>query len=102
MIVHLLTSIGGPNAPHEEIGKALAEETESKGAICLLVPTVCLHQDPRGGRNLKSYSEHPLLAGVIAQHYIQALQMEDVAATIKHYAVNESETKCLTIDCRVS
>jgi beta-glucosidase len=86
----------------KQAGKALAEETKTKGAMCLLGPTVCLHRDPRGGRNFESYSEDPLLAGVISQHYIQGVQQEGVAATIKHYAVNESETKRLTIDCRVS
>ena len=86
----------------QQVGKALAEETKTKGAMCLLGPTVCLHRDPRGGRNFESYSEDPLLAGVIAQHYIQGVQKEGVAATIKHYAVNESETKRLTIDCRLS
>ena len=86
----------------QQVGKALAEETKSKGAMCLLGPTVCLHRDPRGGRNFESYSEDPLLAGVISQHYINGVQREGVAATIKHYAVNESETKRLTIDCRLS
>lgn len=39
------------------IGKALAQETRTKGASVLLGPTVCPHRDPRGGRNFESFSE---------------------------------------------
>ena len=84
------------------IGKALAQETRTKGASVLLGPTVCLHRDPRGGRNFESFSEDPVLAGELASEYIKGLQDEGIAATPKHYAVNESETKRFTIDCRVS
>ncbi|KPI37717.1 Beta-glucosidase B [Cyphellophora attinorum] len=84
------------------IGKALAEETRTKGATVLLGPTVCPHRDPRGGRNFESFSEDPLLAGELAAEYINGLQAEGVGATIKHYAANESETKRFTIDAEVS
>ncbi|KAL2840404.1 glycoside hydrolase superfamily [Aspergillus pseudoustus] len=84
------------------IGKALAEETLTKGANVLLGPTVCLHRDPRGGRNFESFSEDPYLAGELATQYILGLQREGIGATIKHYACNEQETRRFTIDARVS
>lgn len=85
-----------------QIGKALAEETRTKGASVLLGPTVCPHRDPRGGRNFESFSEDPLLAGDLASEYILGLQENGIGATIKHFAVNEQETKRFTMNAQVS
>jgi beta-glucosidase len=84
------------------IGVALAEETRSKGAICLLGPTVCPHRSPLGGRNFESFSEDPFLAGKLASTYIQGLQGQGVSATIKHFAANEQETRRFTMNVNVS
>ncbi|KAL3450806.1 glycoside hydrolase superfamily [Aspergillus insuetus] len=85
-----------------EVGKALAGETVTKGAHVLLGPTVCGHRDPRGGRNFESFSEDPYLAGELATEYISGLQGEGIAATIKHYACNEQETRRFTINAQVT
>jgi beta-glucosidase len=86
----------------ERIGVALAEETKTKGAICLLGPTVCPHRSPLGGRNFESFSEDPLLAGKLASSYIHGLQGQGIAATIKHFAANEQETRRFTMNVNVS
>ena len=99
------------------IGAALAEETMSKGAFCLyavtlfqylpnvnlyrLGPTVCPHRSPLGGRNFESFSEDPFLAGKLASTYIKGLQENGVAATIKHFAANEQETRRFTMNVNV-
>ncbi|KAL3468063.1 glycoside hydrolase superfamily [Aspergillus heterothallicus] len=82
----------------KHIGNALADETRSKGARVLLAPTVCPHRHPLGGRNFESFSEDPFLAGKLAAQYITGLQEKGVAATIKHYAVNEQETCRFTVN----
>lgn len=84
--------------PVGDVGQALAEETRSKGARCLLGPTVCIHRHPLGSRNFESFSEDPLLAGKLAAAYINGLQSQGVAAAIKHFAANEQETQRLTVD----
>ncbi|KAL0943504.1 beta-glucosidase [Colletotrichum truncatum] len=84
------------------IGSALGEESLTKGARCLLGPTVCIHRHPLGGRNFESFSEDPFLTGKMASAYISGLQSEGVSATIKHFAVNEQETRRLTVDAKVS
>ncbi|KAI5236745.1 family 3 glycoside hydrolase [Aureobasidium subglaciale] len=84
------------------VGKALAEETLTKGANVLLGPTVCPHRHPLGGRNFESFSEDPLLTGRLASQYIQGLQDQGVGATVKHFAVNEQETKRFTMNANVS
>jgi beta-glucosidase len=43
-----------------------------------------------------------MLAGTMATDYIKGLQSTGVAATVKHYAVNEQETRRFTMDCIVS
>ncbi|RSL40682.1 hypothetical protein CEP53_013216, partial [Fusarium sp. AF-6] len=81
-----------------DIGEALAEETRSKGARCLLGPTVGIHRHPLGGRNFEAFSEDPFLSGKLAAEYINGLQSQGVSATIKHFAANEQETQRLTVN----
>ncbi|KAK7416760.1 hypothetical protein QQZ08_011901 [Neonectria magnoliae] len=86
----------------KRIGAALAEEVHSKGARCLLAPTMCLHRHPLGGRNFESFSEDPFLTGKMAARVVDGLQGAGVAATIKHFATNEQETDRLTVDETIS
>jgi beta-glucosidase-like glycosyl hydrolase len=66
-----------------------------------LAPTVCPHRSPLGGRNFESFSEDPLLAGKLAAQYIHGVQEKGVSATIKHFAVNEQETKRFSMNVNV-
>jgi len=75
----------------ERVGKALAEETRSKGAHILLAPTVNMHRSPLAGRNFECYSEDPHLTGRLATAYITGLQSGGVGACIKHFVCNDSE-----------
>jgi beta-glucosidase len=85
----------------EEIGAALAEEALSKGARVLLAPTVNIHRSTLNGRNFECYSEDPHLTAEIAVAYIRGLQSKGVAATVKHFAGNESEFERTTISSEV-
>ena len=85
----------------EEIGAALAEEALSKGARVLLAPTVNIHRSPLNGRNFECYSEDPLLSAEIAVAYVRGVQSKGVAATIKHFAGNESEFERTTISSEI-
>lgn len=71
----------------------MGQEALTKGAAVLMAPTVCIHRSPLGGRNFESFSEDPLLAGTLAAEYIRGVQSHRVAATVKHYAINEQETQ---------
>lgn len=86
----------------KKIGRALAEETKTKGARVLLAPTMCNHRHPLGGRNFESFSEDPLLAGKMAANVVKGLQDHGIAATIKHFVANEQETDRLRVDTIVS
>ncbi len=80
-----------------EVGRALAQEARDKGAGVLLAPTVNLFRSTLNGRNFESYAEDPFLTGKLGAAYISGLQAEGVAATVKHYAGNESEYQRNTI-----
>ena len=85
----------------ERVGKALAEETKSKGAHILLAPTVNIHRSPLAGRNFECYSEDPYLTSRMAVAYIKGLQQEGVGACIKHFVCNDSEFERHTISSEV-
>lgn len=84
------------------IGMALGEETLTKGARCLLAPTVCIHRHPLGGRNFESFSEDPFLTGQMGIANVIGLQSTGVSATVKHFAVNEQETQRLNVNAVIA
>lgn len=81
----------------ERMGVALAGQAKSKGASVLLAPTVNIHRSGLNGRNFECYSEDPMLTAELAVAYIQGVQSQGVAATIKHFAGNESEIERQTM-----
>src|SRR5262249_27541348 len=85
----------------EQIGQALAEEALSKGARVLLAPTVNIDRSTLNGRNFECYSEDPFLSAQLAVAYITGLQSKRVAATVKHFAGNESEFERMTISSEI-
>ena len=74
---------------------------KSKGAHVSLAPTVNIHRCVTNGRNFECYSEDPELAAALAVGYIRGLQAKGVAATIKHFAGNESEIERTTINSEI-
>src|SRR4051794_28020719 len=85
----------------ERLGRLLAFECRRKGVDVLLAPTVNLHRSPYGGRHFECFSEDPLLTAWIGAAYVHGLQAEGVAATVKHFVANDSETERFTLDARV-
>jgi beta-glucosidase len=85
----------------ERIGRLLAAEARRKGVDVLLAPTVNLHRSPYGGRHFECFSEDPLLTARIGAAYVRGLQAGGVAATVKHFVANDSETDRWTLDAQV-
>jgi beta-glucosidase len=84
-----------------QMGAALAEEARSKSASVLLAPTVNIHRSGLNGRNFECYSEDPHLTTELAVAYIEGVQGGGIAATIKHFAANESEIERQTMSSDV-
>jgi beta-glucosidase len=84
-----------------EVGVALAAELRSKGATVILAPTVNLHRTPLAGRNFECYSEDPFLTARLSAAYIDGVQSEGMATTVKHFVANDSEFERNTISSEV-
>ena len=85
----------------ERIGRLLASEARGKGVDVVLAPTVNLHRTPYGGRHFECLSEDPLLTARIGSAYVRGVQAGGVAATVKHFVANDSETDRFTVDAQV-
>jgi beta-glucosidase len=85
----------------ERLGGLLAAEARRKGVDVLLAPTVNLHRTPYGGRHFECFSEDPLLTARIGVAYVRGVQGGGVAATVKHFVANDSETERMTCDVRL-
>jgi beta-glucosidase len=85
----------------QRVAEALGKETKSKGCDILLGPAINIHRTPLCGRNFEYYSEDPYLAGRMAVAYIQGLQSQNVGASLKHYACNNSEFERFTLSSEI-
>jgi beta-glucosidase len=85
-----------------ELTAALGAEARAKGIDVLLGPTVNLVRTPLGGRAFECFAEDPELSARIAVGYVRGLQSSGVAATVKHFVGNDSETDRWTYDVRIA
>ncbi|CAH0022152.1 unnamed protein product [Clonostachys rhizophaga] len=85
-----------------QAGQLLSRECESKGAHVWLGPTVNIVRSPLNGRGFESFSEDPLLSGVLAGAIIRGVQSRGTLAALKHYVANDQETEKMSIDTRIS
>lgn len=73
------------------IGAAIGRDCRARGVHILLGPGINLYREPLSGRNFEYFGEDPLLSGKTAAAYIRGVQSRGVAATVKHYALNNQE-----------
>ena len=85
----------------EETGKEIGEECQVCGAGVLLGPGVNGKRSPLGGRNFEYYSEDPYLSGKMAASFINGVQSEGVGACLKHYVLNDQETRRTSVDVNI-
>jgi len=69
-------------------------------------PVINMGRNPYWGRNHEAWGEDPFLTGAMAVAYVQGLQGDDphymkIAATLKHYAVNNVETNRQKLNANV-
>ncbi|GIG64936.1 beta-glucosidase family protein [Phytomonospora endophytica] len=74
------------------LGALFAREARRHGVDVVLAPVVNLQRTPVGGRHFECFSEDPLLTGRMAAALVKALQERGVAACVKHFVANDSET----------
>jgi beta-glucosidase len=76
---------------------AKAEGPRTMHGLVFRSPVINISRDPRWGRIQEVFSEDPYLTGRMAVAYVRGLQGDDIshlklAATVKHFAVNNVET----------
>ncbi|WP_195987122.1 glycoside hydrolase family 3 C-terminal domain-containing protein [Clostridium sp. D53t1_180928_C8] len=81
-----------------ESGDILGKEARGRGKDIILAPGINIVRSPLGGRNFEYMSEDPYLTAQLAVPYIKGVQENDVAACVKHFAVNSQETERLNVD----
>lgn len=84
-----------------ECGSVLGEETRGRGKDVILAPGINIKRSPLNGRNFEYMSEDPYLTAEQCVPLIQGIQEHDVAACVKHFAVNSQETQRLWVDTEV-
>jgi beta-glucosidase len=86
----------------QDLALALGQEVRARGVDVLLAPTVNIVRTPLSGRGFECFSEDPQLTARIAVAYVRGVQRAGVAATVKHYVANDSETDRRSYDARIA
>ena len=75
----------------EKMGLTIAKECRATGVSVLLAPGINIARVPICGRNFEYMGEDPYLTGQIARAYVDGVQSQQVAVTVKHFVCNNSE-----------
>lgn len=81
-------------------GTVLGREARHRGKDIILGPGVNLARLPLYGRNFEYFGEDPLLAARMVVPEVRAIQEQDVAACVKHYALNNQELNRWGVDAK--
>lgn len=82
-------------------GKSYSEEAAYRKKNMILGPGVNIFRTPMNGRNFEYMGEDPYLTSQMAVSYIKGVQSNNVAACVKHFAVNNQEHLRTTINAVV-
>ncbi len=84
-----------------DVGAAIGHEARAQGVAVVLGPGANLKRHPLCGRNFEYFSEDPLLTGRMAAALIDGIQSAGVGTSLKHFAVNNQETRRMVVDAVV-
>ena len=70
-----------------EAGSIVGKEAKALGYTNIYAPILDVARDPRWGRVLECYGEEPYHISELGIQMVRGIQEQDVAATLKHYAV---------------
>lgn len=73
------------------MGQGIGRDARARGVAIMLGPGVNIYRSALNGRNFEYFGEDPYLASETALQYILGMQDQGVIATIKHFALNNSE-----------
>lgn len=84
-----------------KMGKAIGTECQAENVATILGPAVNIKRSPLCGRNFEYFSEDPLLVTELAGAFIKGVQSKNTGTSIKHFAVNNQETRRLTVSADI-
>ena len=85
----------------KSLGASIGRDARARGVNFLLGPGVNISRSPVNGRNFEYLSEDPFLNAQMVVPYIEGVQSQGVIATVKHYALNNSEFDRHNIDVQI-
>jgi beta-glucosidase len=80
------------------MGTVLGREARGRGKDVILAPGINIIRSLLCGRNFEYMSEDPCLISRLAVPFIKGIQEQDVAACVKHFAMNNQEYNRLTVN----
>lgn len=83
-----------------QLGETIGEECQAENVAVILGPGANIKRSPLCGRNFEYYSEDPLLSSEIAAAFIQGVQSKNIGVSLKHFTMNNQETRRLSVDAR--
>ena len=95
-----LCTTWNPNLARK-FGEVLGDEARGRGKDVILAPGINIKRTPLCGRNFEYMSEDPHLIGRMTAPLVQGIQSQDVAACVKHFALNNQECDRLSVDTKV-
>lgn len=84
-----------------EAGQVLGEEARGRGKDMILGPGINIKRIPANGRNFEYMSEDPYLTAELVVPMVKGIQESDVAACVKHFALNNQETERLWVNVEI-
>lgn len=84
-----------------EAGQILGEEARGRGKDMILGPGINIKRVPVNGRNFEYMSEDPYLTAELVVPMVQGIQECDVAACVKHFALNNQETNRVWVNVEI-
>ncbi|MDY3929364.1 MAG: glycoside hydrolase family 3 C-terminal domain-containing protein [Clostridia bacterium] len=85
-----------------DFGDCLGGEARARGKDIILGPGINIMRNPLCGRNFEYFSEDTCLTSEIAVPLVKGIQKNDVAACVKHYALNNQELNRSKVNVRTS
>lgn len=84
-----------------KFGEVLGKEARGRGKDVILAPGINIKRTPLCGRNFEYMSEDPVLISELVVPLIKGIQSNDVAACVKHFALNNQELDRLSVEVEV-
>lgn len=76
----------------QKMGEAIGLDCCENGIAMILGPGTNIKRNILCGRNFEYFAEDPVLSGELAASYINGVQSQGVATSLKHFAANNQET----------